>query len=146
MQPVAFNIFLLFNATGCSKSHDDAARSDDYDQRNGFVHNILRPKWRSENSQSRAPTRSGDVFWLKLFPASDTILQFRKILDPSQLILEKSLSRDCSGSIAQIRGSENRSHEFDEAVYPLYGYSEERWQAQASLTPCFEIRPSRRWN
>lgn len=96
-------------------------------QRNGFVHNDFVATEMAFRKFTVAHRRAlWRRFWLKLFRRP---IQFYSLedLDPSQLILESCYRGIAAVPIAQIRGSENRSHEFDDRFYPLYGYSEERW-------------------
>lgn len=96
-------------------------------QRNGIVHNDFvatemafrkftlvhrRARWRR--------------FWLKLFRRPVQI-QSLKNLESTQVILESHYRGISAVPIAQIRGSENRSQDFDDRFYPLHGHSEERW-------------------
>ncbi|GAK59047.1 hypothetical protein U27_06023 [Candidatus Vecturithrix granuli] len=96
-------------------------------QRNSFVHNDFvatemafrkftlmhrRARWRR--------------FWLKLFRLPVQI-QSLKNLESTQVILESHYRGISAVSIAHIRGSENRSHDFDDRFYPLHDHSEERW-------------------
>ncbi|MDY0093719.1 MAG: hypothetical protein RBT80_13575 [Candidatus Vecturithrix sp.] len=96
-------------------------------QRNGFVHNDFVATEMAFRKFTVAHRRAlWRRFWLKLFRRP---IQFYSLedLDPSQVILESRYRGIAAVPIAQIRGSENRSHEFDDRFYPLYGYSEERW-------------------
>lgn len=65
-------------------------------------------------------------FWLKLFRRPVQI-QSLKHLESTKVVLESHYRGISAVPIAQIRGSENRSHDFDDRFYPLQGHSEERW-------------------
>ena len=96
-------------------------------QRNGFTYNDVVATEMAFRKFAVAHRRARwRRFWLKLF-RRPVQTQSLKHLESAKVVLESHYRGISAVPIAQIRGSENRSHDFDDRFYPLQGHSEERW-------------------